>query len=171
VSDHNGLLPGGLFPDVDLDDHAGNHRRLSDLVAGDPMLVHFYRGWWCPKEQAFFRTLVDLQSEAEVAYTRFVSISVDAPEVEAAFRAGIGARWTFLSDAERTWLGRLGLAETTDSSHRPYLPTVFTLDPDLRIHAAYNGYWYWGRPTSEELRQDFRAISRRIRADWEPPRS
>jgi len=71
----------------------------------------------------------------------------------------------------RAWLGRLGLAETTDSSHRPYLPTVFTLDPDLRIHAAYNGYWYWGRPTSEELRQDFRAISRRIRADWEPPRS
>ncbi len=171
MSEHNGLSPGGLFPDIDLDDHAGNHRRLSDLVAGDPMLVHFYRGWWCPKEQAFFRTLVDLQSEAEVAYTRFVSISVDAPEVEAAFRAGIGARWTFLSDAERTWLGRLGLAETTDSSHRPYLPTVFTLDPDLRIHAAYNGYWYWGRPTSEELRQDFRAISRRIRADWEPPRS
>ena len=157
-----------MFPDVDLDDHAGNHRRLSDLVAGDPMLVHFYRGWWCPKEQAFFRNLVDLQAEAEVAYTRFVSISIDPPEVEAAFRAGIGARWTFLSDVERRWLDRLGLAETADNSHRPYLPAVFTLDPDLRIHAAYNGYWFWGRPTNEELRRDFRAISRRIRPDWDP---
>ena len=32
-----------------------------------------------PKEQAFFHGLVRLQEEAEVAYTRFVSVSVDPP--------------------------------------------------------------------------------------------
>jgi hypothetical protein len=58
-------------------------------------LLQFYRGFWCPKEQAFFRGLVHLQDEAEVAYTRFVSVSVDPLEVQAAFRAGLGARWTF----------------------------------------------------------------------------
>jgi hypothetical protein len=57
-------------------------------------MLQFYRGFWCPKEQAFFRVLVKLQDEAEVAYTRFVSVSVDRPETEAAFRAGLGARWT-----------------------------------------------------------------------------
>ena len=57
----------------------------------------------------------------------------------------------------------LGLLETTDTLHRPYAPTVFTLYPDLTIHSAYNGYWFWGRPTAEELRQNFREITRRIR--------
>ena len=98
------LAVGSGFPDLALPDHAGNERKLSELVADDPVLLQFYRGWWCPKEQVFFQNLVALQTEAEVAYTRFISVSVDPPEVQAAFRAGIGARWTFLSDSERRWV-------------------------------------------------------------------
>jgi len=134
------LAPGCVFPDLRLPDHVGNERSLTDVVGGDPMLLQFYRGWWCPKEQAFFRKLVALQDEAEVAYTRFVSVSIDSPEVTSAFRAGLGARWTFLSDSDRGWTDRLGLRETTDTTHDPYAPTVFVLDPDLVIHAVYNGY-------------------------------
>jgi len=163
------LVVGNAFPDLGLVDHAGSERQLSELAGDDPVFLQFYRGWWCPKEQAFFRNLVELQAEAEVAYTRFISVSVDPPEVEAAFRAGIGARWIFLSDSERRWIDQLGLVETTDTTHRPFLPTVLTLYPDLTIHTVYNGYWFWGRPTNEELRKDFRAISQAIRADWEPP--
>jgi peroxiredoxin len=159
--------PGQRFTDLELPDHYGNSRRLSELIGGDPAMLQFYRGFWCPKEQAFFRMLVRLQDEAEVAYTRVISVSVDPPETEAAFRAGLGARWTFLSDRDRRNFDMLDLAETTDTLHRPYTPTVFTLYPDLTIHAAYNGYWFWGRPTAEELRQDFREITRRIRPDWE----
>ena len=85
-------------------------------------------------------------------------------------RAGLGARFTFLSDSDRRYLDVLGLRETTDTVHHPYLPAAFTLFPDMRIHNSYNGYWYWGRPTHEELRQDMRAITRAIRPDWEPPR-
>ena len=162
--------PGQRFPDLELPDHYGNPRRLSELAGGDPLLLQFYRGFWCPKEQAFFRGLVRLQDEAEVAYTRFVSVSIDPPEVAAAFRAGLGARWTFLSDAARRYLEPLDLLETTDTLHRPYAPAVFTLYPDLTVHAAYNGYWFWGRPTLEELRQDFRHITRAIRPDWDVPR-
>jgi thiol-disulfide isomerase/thioredoxin len=89
------LMPGKQLTDLELPDHNGHTRLLSELAGGDPLVVNFYRGWWCPKEHAFFRRLVALQSEAEVAYTRFVSISVDQPEVAAAFRAGLDARWTF----------------------------------------------------------------------------
>ena len=159
-----------VLPDLELPDHAGRVRRLSELVGGDPTVIQFFRGWWCPKEQAFFRRLVALQEEAEVAYSGIVSISVDAPEIAAAFRAGIGARWTFLSDSERVWLDRLVLRETTDTLNNPYLPTVLVVDPDLRIHSRYDGYWFWGRPTNEELRQDLRAVTRALRPDWEPPR-
>ena len=54
------LSPGRAFPDVELADHAGNRRRLLELVGGDPVVLQFFRGWWCPKEQAFFRRLASL---------------------------------------------------------------------------------------------------------------
>ena len=161
--------PTGAFPDLTLSDHAGNERRLSELAAGDPVVLQFFRGWWCPKEQAFFRRLVAFQDEVEVAYTRMVSVSVDPSPVAAAFRAGLGARWTFLCDPERTALEALGLRETTDTVNDPYVPSVWTLHPDLRVHASYDGYWFWGRPTAGELVADLRAVTRAIRPDWDAP--
>ena len=163
------LGPGTPFPDCTLTDHAGNQRLLSELVAGDPAVLHFYRGWWCPKEHAYFRRLIALQDEVEVAYARIVSVSVDPPEVAAAFRAGLGARWTFLCDPDRFVQAQLRLRETTDTVHDPYVPAVFTLFPDLTVHRAYDGYWFWGRPTLEELRGDMRAITRAIRSDFQAP--
>lgn len=165
-----GLLAAGeRLPDFELLDHAGNQRRLSDLVGGDPTVVQFYRGWWCPKEQAFFRRLQALQNEAEVAYSRMLSVSVDPPEVSAAFRAGLGARWTFLSDPDRELQARLRLRESTDTLNDPYVPAVVVIDPERRIHSVYDGYWYWGRPTHQELVRDLRMVSRAVRANWEAP--
>jgi peroxiredoxin len=161
------LVPNGTFPDLRLPDHNGVERTLAELAAGDPLVLVFFRGWFCPKEQAFFRGLAGLQDEMEVAYTRLVSVSVDPPGELSAFRAGLGARWTFLSDADRRHIDDLGLLETTDTLHRPYVPTAFVLRPELTIHSVYNGYWFWGRPTLEDLRQDLRAVTRAIRADWE----
>ena len=161
---------GRQLPDLELPDHNGVHRRLTELAQGDPLVVVFYRGWWCPKEQAFFRRLSRWQSEVEVAYTRIVAISVDPPGELAAFRAGLDARWTFLSDAGREWLHRLDLLEATDTVHHPYTPTTVVVFPDLTVHSVYNGYWFWGRPTLEDLRQDLRAVSRQLRPDWQVPR-
>lgn len=164
----DGLAPGERFPDLDLPDHTGRARRLAEVAGGDPVVLACFRGWWCPKEQRWFRQIAGVQEEFEVAYTRIVALSVDAPDVQSAFRAGLGARFLFLSDHERRWLPRLGLLERADTEHHPYRPAVFSLHPDLTIHAAYAGDWYWGRPTMEELRQDMRAISRTIRPDWQP---
>jgi peroxiredoxin len=163
------LVAGSMLPDFELLDHVRNRRRLSRLVAGDPTVLQFYRGWWCPKEQAFFRRLLGLQEDAEVAYSRILSVSVDPPEISAAFRAGLGARWTFLSDPDREVQTQLRLRETTDTLNDPYVPAVVVISPDLRIHAAYNGYWYWGRPTQDELVRHLRDISRELRSDWEAP--
>jgi peroxiredoxin len=160
---------GTQFPDLDLRDHTGRPRLLSEVAGGDPVALFTSRGWWCPKEQRSMRDLVRLQDEFEVAYARLVVVSVDPPEVQAAFRAGLGARFLFLSDAERRWLDALALRETTDTVHHPYRPAAFTLFPDLRVHRAYNGYWFWGRPTHEELRRDMREITAAIRDDWELP--
>lgn len=161
------MRPGEVFPDLDLPDHTGRPRLLSDLAGGDPVVLLFSRGWWCPKEQRHLRAMTALQDEMEVAYARMVVVSVDPPEVQSAFRAGLGARFTFLSDAERAWLSRLDLLEESDTTHEPYRPTSFTLFPDLTVHSRYDGFWYWGRPSAEDLRRDLRDISRQVRDDFE----
>ncbi len=165
------LAPGGAFPDLTLPDQSGVARSLSELAGGDPLVVHFYRGWFCPKERAWFPELLGLAERAEVAYTALVSVSVEPPQVQAAVRAGIGARWPFLSDEDRTAQAELDLLEHTDTEHRPYVPTVFVLSPDLTVHSVYNGYWFWGRPSVADLWRDLREVTRTVRPDWEvsPP--
>ena len=157
------------LPDLELADHTGEPRRLSEIVGGDPAIVQTYRGPWCPKEQRHFRRLVELQDELEVAYCRMVSISVDPPPVAYAFRAGLGARWTFLCDPDRRAQAELGLRESTDTEHDPYVPAVFVVRPDLSVARHYDGYWFVGRPTNDELIADLRALSAELRPDWDAP--
>ena len=164
------LLPGGQFPDLALPDQGGVLRSLSELAGGDPLVVHFYRGWFCPKERAWFPELLALTERAEVAYTALVSVSVEPPAIQAALRAGMGARWPFLSDQRRSAQAELDLLEHTDTEHHPYVPTVFVLFPDLRVYSVYNGYWFWGRPTMTDLWRDLREVTRAVRSDWEVPR-
>jgi peroxiredoxin len=161
------LKEGSRFPDLTLPDHAGATRPLSEIAEDAPTVINFYRGWWCPKEQRFMRNLVELQDELEVAYTQIVSISVDEPETAAAFRAGLGARWTFLSDSQRSVIGELDLEEPTDPWHKPFLPYTFVVHSNLTIHSLYNGYWFHGRPTNEELRQDLRTVTKAVRKNWD----
>ena len=130
-------IAGTVLPDVTLPDTTGAVWRLADLPEGDPLVLHTYRGWFCPKERAYFRqVLLPLQEVAEVGYVRMVSVSVEPPEVTAAFRAGLDARWTFLSDVDRAWQSTLDLREVTDTVHDPYLPTVLICAPDLTVRGV-----------------------------------
>jgi peroxiredoxin len=53
--------------------------------------------------------------------------SVDPPRVLEAFKAGLGARFSFLSDEERLLTDALGIRESTDRRHGP-LPVPFTFE-------------------------------------------
>src|SRR3954454_12442410 len=54
----------------------------------------------------------------------------------------------------------------TDPEHDPMVPHTLVLKPGLVIYSVYNGYWCWGRPSTEDLRRDLRAVTREIRPDW-----
>ena len=87
----------------------------------------------------------------------------------AAFRAGLGATFTFLSDHERRAIQELDIVEITAPGFKHghvAVPYTFSLLPDLRIHRIYNGWWFVGRPTLEELRQDLRAMMQACRSDY-----
>jgi hypothetical protein len=79
----------------------------------------------------------------------------------------VGAHWPFLSDPRRVVQKDLDIAEYTDPFHNPMIPHTVVLEPGLVVYKVYNGYWFFGRPTIEDLRQDLRAVLRKCRPDWD----
>ncbi len=84
---------------------------------------------------------------------------MDPPRVLEAFKAGLGATFPFLSDEDRSLTDLLGISESTDPTHGPLpVPFTFGLLPDLTISHIFNGWYFVGRPTLEELRQAAREM-------------
>ena len=161
------MKPGARIPDYQLPDHAGRQRKLSALQGDDPMILVLSRGHYCPKDQRQLRNLVELYPELKVGYVRLVTISTSNLLETNEWRDGLGAQWPFLSDAGRMVQKDLDIQEYTDPHHDPMIPHTLVLAPGLEIFRLYNGYWYWGRPSNEELRRDLRDLTRKIRPDWD----
>ena len=159
------------FPDIALLNQQNELTRLSHFTKpslldqhlgfldGYPLILVFFRGFFCPRDQQQMRQFVEFQHELRVNYAKLVAVSADPPLVQAAFRAGLGAQWTFLSDEQRIVIKQINILDETEGEYayraQPY---TFVLRPDLRIHAIYNGWYFVGRPTNEELRHDLRTI-------------
>ena len=111
--------------------------------------------------------LLQLHREMEVGYCRMVTISTDNLYETYEFRTSVGAHWTFLSDAGRKVQKDLDITEYTDPTHNPMIPYTIVLEPGLVVHKIYNGYWFFGRPTVDELRLDLRTVLRKCRPDWD----
>jgi len=169
---------GTRFPDLSLTDHRGRTVTMAGLTGatpydtmmgfddGYPLIVVFYRGFFCPRDGAQMRKLVAFQEELAVNYCKLVAVSVDEPKVCAAYRYGLGASFPFLSDQDRTAVDTLGIRDETEEEYpgcaRPF---TFVLAPDLTVHKVYDGWFFVGRPTLEDLRQDLRALMAQ-RSNW-----
>ena len=106
-----------------------------------------------------------LQPELIVNYCKLVIVSVDSPMLSKDIKDGLGATFPFLSDEDKKVITELEIVDTTDKYHPVAIPYTFVLDRDRTIYKIYNGWWYVGRPTVEELRMDLRALMSR-RQDW-----
>jgi peroxiredoxin len=161
------IVPGATFPNYELTDHTKKRRTLSELQGNDPMILVLSRGHFCPKDHQQHLELAAFYPRIAVAYTRIVTITTDNILGLNEFRGSVGATWTFLSDPGRKVQKDLQIQEYTDPHHDPMIPHTLVLKPGLVIHSLYNGYWFWGRPSIDELRRDLRDVTREIRPDWD----
>ncbi|HZC07264.1 MAG TPA: hypothetical protein VE338_16640 [Ktedonobacterales bacterium] len=99
--------------------------------------------------------------------TSIVTISTDNILESNEFRDAVGAHWTFLSDTARKVQKDLDIQEYTDPFHNPMIPHTIVLEPGLVVYSIYNGYWFWGRPSADDLWRDLREVSRKCRPDWD----
>jgi len=161
------IVPGAVFPDYELSDQRGMRRTMSELQGDDQLVLVVSRGGFCPKERRQHENLLQIHREMQVGYCRLVTISTDNLIETNEFRTAVGAGWTFLSDPGRKVQKDLDIAEYTDPDHNPMIPHTLVLEPGLRVYKIYNGYWFFSRPTVEELRLDLRTVLRRCRPDWD----
>jgi len=147
------IVPGSIFPDYELSDHAAKRRKLSELQGQHPMVLVLSRGGFCPKDRRQAEALVALHRELEVAYCRLVTISTDNITQTNEYRSGVGAHWPFLSDAGRVVQKDLDIAEYTDPVNNPMIPHVIVLEPGqsglaARPQGPFLSVWQDLRPNS-----------------------
>src|SRR5262249_36638845 len=95
----------------------------------------------------------------DINYCHLAVVSTDPPDVGGALRAGLGATFTFLSDPDAPAVTELDTVDDTAPNHpRIASPWSFSVGAALAIHKVYDGGWFVGRPTLEELRQDLRRM-------------
>ena len=161
------IRPGAAFPDYSLPDHTDTVRSLSEIQGDDPMILTLARGHYCPKEHQQHLDLAAAQAKIAVAYTQIATISTDPHHTLQEFRLSVGAQWPFLSDPGRIVQKDLEIQEYTDPDNDPMIPYTLVLKPGLVVYSIYDGYWFWGRPSLDDLWRDLRGASSESRPDWD----
>jgi len=104
-----------------------------------------------------------------VAFTELVTIMPNNLHDVYRLKIATGARWTFLSDEDLEVHQHFDINEYTDT-HHDYagVPHTLIVAPGLVIDKVYVGYWFWGRPSNEQLWADLGDLHRRIKPDFDP---
>jgi peroxiredoxin len=164
-----GLEPGLTFPDITLPDENGVRHRLSTIQGDNVLVVHLSRGEHCPRERMHHRELLHFHELCSVAFTELVTIMPNVLHDVFKLKISTGARWTFLSDAALEVQEHFDINEYTDT-HHDYagVPHTLILSPGLVIEKVYVGYWFWGRPSNDQLWADIGEVLARTKSDFDP---
>jgi hypothetical protein len=74
-----------------------------------------------------------------------------------------------LSDEQLEVRSALEIDEYTDTHHDfAVVPHTLVLSPGLKVEQVYVGYWFWGRPSPEQLWADLAELFAETKADFDP---
>jgi peroxiredoxin len=164
------LEPGTKIPDFELPDQDGVPRRLSELQGDDPMILMLGRGEHCPRERQHQREMVRFHGWCAVAFTKLVTVLPNDLHDVGRLKISSGAFWPYLSDADLEVQSHFGIDEYTDPHHDATVPHTVVLAPGLMVDKVYVGYWFWGRPSPEQLWADLAELFQRTKPDFDPTR-
>jgi peroxiredoxin len=163
------LKQGDTFPDYELPDETGAVHRLSELQGDNCLVLMLGRGEHCPRERQHQRLMVPFSEICPVAFTELVTILPGDPHDAFKMKIAAGASWTYLVDTDLAVQSELDIREYTDVHHAgATVPHTLVLAPGLVIDKVYVGYWFWGRPSPNQLWEDLQDLHRRIKPDYDP---
>ena len=160
---------GSTIPDFELPDENGEPHRLSELQGDNYLVLHLSRGEHCPRERQMHHELLRFHEWCSVAFTELVSVLPNGGHDVLKLKLSAGARWTFLADEDLTLQRHFDINEYTDVHHdNAGVPHTLILSPGLRVEKVYVGYWFWGRPSPEQLWLDLQELTMRQKEDFDP---
>ena len=163
------LEPGTTIPDFELPDENGGLHRLSELQGDNVLVLHLSRGEHCPRERQHHRELLKFYEWCAVAFTELVSVLPNDLHDVFRLKVSTGASWTFLADEELAVQKHFDINEYTDTHHdNAGVPHTLILSPGLVIDKVYVGYWFWGRPSNDQLWADIGELLARTKPDFDP---
>ena len=95
-----GLFPGGKAPDFTAKDQHGNQINLKDLTKQGPVVIVFYRGYWCPFCNRELKRLAD---SLQLIKDKGATVIAISPELESNIDTTIkktGAEFSILHDKD-----------------------------------------------------------------------
>jgi len=133
---------GDVVNDFELPDQDGVPRRLTDLLAGGPVVLFFYpaaMSTGCTAEACSFR---DLAAEFRAAGAMRVGISKDTPAKQKKFAELNGFDYPLLSDADGRLAAAMGVRRKIPLGPMSTKRLTFVIDTDRHvlgvIHAEMN---------------------------------
>ncbi len=153
------VVTGSIAPDFTLTSGNGGAVTLSKVDA--PVLLVFYRGYWCPycvKQLSELRSLLTTNDKAQL-----LAISIDPPEKSRELATKIAkdgkgeVKFTFLSDPGHKTIASYGLIDPAYVDKGIYgipHPTVYVLDKNRKVLWSRIESDYKNRPTNQEIRAE-----------------
>lgn len=75
-----GLTTGQKVPDVTLHFENGAQKKLSELYGGQPLVVFFYRGYWCPFCSKYLSEMATQAKKLEYTGAKLIAITPETYE-------------------------------------------------------------------------------------------
>ncbi len=157
---------GEIAPDFTLSDTAGGKFTLSEAVKEAPVVLVFYRGYWCPFCAHQLSDLRELLRKNDKV--RMYAVSVDPAgktiqmikKIEADGKGKIA--YSFLSDPGAKTIDAYGLRDPRYKDQNvdgiPY-PTVYVIGRDRKVAWSKLERDFKMRPTNTEIRAEIDKLS------------
>lgn len=150
---------GDVAPDFSLVDQNGKTVSLADARSQGPVVLVFYRGYWCPFCGRQLSSLRSLLKKGEKV--RLIAISVDPPETSKEFAGKIAADgkgavvFPLLSDPGHKTIDAYGLHDPAYDGQQldgiPH-PAVYVINQQGKVVWAKIETDYRQRPSNQDIR-------------------
>ncbi len=108
-----GLSVGDVAPAIESTDQSGRPVSLAALLKQGPVIVTFYRGFWCPFCNKYLK---QLQDSVAAAGGRIIAISPESPEFARKTAEKTGATYPIVSDADGRLITAYRVGFTLDAA-------------------------------------------------------
>lgn len=128
VNEAHGLTVGTSAPTFSAIDADSNPFSLEEALKKGPVVLIFYRGYWCPVCNKHLGSIQDSLKMIEETGAKVIAISPEKPEYLERMSEKTGARFTLLYDEDYK------IAEAYDVNFTPTGTQLFTYNVILRGH-------------------------------------